>query len=74
MDARPSLQNQAFTALSFAEAATLDAFFEQLFPVHESGPGASSIGVIHYLDRALSGQLHLGPRTSWWAKSHETEP
>jgi betaine-aldehyde dehydrogenase len=19
-------------------------------------------------------QLHLGPRTSWWAKSHETEP
>jgi gluconate 2-dehydrogenase alpha chain len=55
MDARPSLQNQAFTALSFAEAATLDALFEQLFPADESGPGASSIGVIHYLDRALSG-------------------
>jgi gluconate 2-dehydrogenase alpha chain len=55
MDARPSLQNQAFTALSFAEAATLDALFEQMFPADESGPGASSIGVIAYLDRALSG-------------------
>src|ERR1700719_5344221 len=55
MDARHSLQNQAFTALSVAEATTLDAFFEQLFPADENGPGASSIGVIQYLDRALSG-------------------
>ena len=55
------LQNQAFTALSVAEASTLDALFEQLFPGDENGPGASAIGVIQYLDRALSGPyaLHL---------------
>jgi hypothetical protein len=47
--------NHAFTALNLAEAATLDALFEQLFPADEVGPGASSIGVIAYLDRALSG-------------------
>ena len=55
MDARHSLQNQAFTALSVAEATTLDALFEQLFPADENGPGASSIGVTQYLDQALSG-------------------
>jgi gluconate 2-dehydrogenase alpha chain len=55
MDARHSLHNQAFTALSVAEASTLDALFEQLFPADENGPGASSIGVTQYLDRALSG-------------------
>jgi gluconate 2-dehydrogenase subunit 3-like protein len=55
MDTRPSLQNQAFTALSVAEASALDALFKQLFPADENGPGASSIGVIEYLDRALSG-------------------
>jgi hypothetical protein len=53
MDMQPA--NQAFTALSVAEACTLDALFEQLFPADESGPGASAIGVIQYLDRALSG-------------------
>jgi hypothetical protein len=52
---QPLVQNQAFTVLGPAEAATLNTFFEQLFPADESGPGASSIGVIHYLDRALSG-------------------
>jgi hypothetical protein len=49
------LQNQAFAALSVWEATTLDALFEQLFPADKSGPGASAIGVIQYLDRALSG-------------------
>src|ERR1700759_602988 len=43
------------TALNFAEVATLDAFFEHLFPADEYGAGAASIGVIQYLDRALSG-------------------
>src|SRR5262249_49831174 len=52
---QPSFQNQAFMALSVTEASTLDALFEQLFPADESGPGASAIGVIQYLDRALSG-------------------
>src|ERR1700719_4505869 len=45
----------AFTALNLAEVAALDALFEHLFPADEYGPGASSIGVIRYLDRALSG-------------------
>ena len=55
MDMQLSLQNQAFTALTVAEASTLDDLFEQLLPADESGPGASAIGVIQYLDRALSG-------------------
>jgi gluconate 2-dehydrogenase alpha chain len=55
MQTRSLSQNQVFTALSLSEAATLDALFEQLFPADENGPGASSIGVLHYLDRALSG-------------------
>ena len=63
MDARHSLQNLAFTALTVAEATMLDALFEQLFPTDENGPGASSIGVTLYLDRALSGPYwqHLEP-------------
>ena len=55
MNAQHPLKNQAFTALSLDEAVTIDALFEQLFPADEKGPGASSIGVINYLDRALSG-------------------
>ena len=55
MDTNFPPQNYAFTALNLAEAATLDALFERLFPGDENGPGASSIGVIRYLDRALSG-------------------
>ncbi len=54
-DHRISAPDQTFTALNPAQAATLDALFEQLFPADENGPGASSIGVIQYLDRALSG-------------------
>src|ERR1700722_7975508 len=50
-----SSHNLAFTALNSAESATLDALFEQLFPTDENGPGASTVGVIEYLDRALSG-------------------
>jgi gluconate 2-dehydrogenase alpha chain len=55
MSIESSPSEYAFTALNLAEAATLDTFFEQLFPADEYGPGASSIGVIRYLDRALSG-------------------
>src|SRR5262249_17710242 len=55
MQTRSMSQNQVFTALSLTEAATLEALFEQLFPADEHGPGASSMGVLHYLDRALSG-------------------
>jgi gluconate 2-dehydrogenase alpha chain len=50
-----SSPDHSFTALNLTEVSTLEAFFEQLFPADEYGPGASSIGVIRYLDRALSG-------------------
>jgi gluconate 2-dehydrogenase alpha chain len=55
MDTLPLNLARALTALNQVEAATLNAFFEQLFPGDENGPGASSIGVLQYLDRALSG-------------------
>src|ERR1700720_4728194 len=50
-----SVRGYAWTVLNLTQVATLDAFFEQLFPADEYGPGASSIGVMQYLDRALSG-------------------
>jgi gluconate 2-dehydrogenase alpha chain len=46
---------RVFTAINTYEAETLGALFERLFPADEYGPGASSIGVVPYLDRALSG-------------------
>jgi gluconate 2-dehydrogenase alpha chain len=55
MHTDPLLPHPVFTALNPTEAVTLNALFEQLFPADENGPGASSIGVIRYLDRALSG-------------------
>lgn len=61
MDTESLSYGDAFGALSRAEFTTLNALFEQLFPTDENGPGASSIGVIQYLDRALGGPyaLHL---------------
>ena len=46
---------RVLTALNQAEAEILEVFFEHLFPADENGPGATSIGVVQYLDRALSG-------------------
>jgi gluconate 2-dehydrogenase alpha chain len=46
---------RVFTAINSHEAETLGALFERLFPADEYGPGASSIGAVPYLDRALSG-------------------
>lgn len=45
------------TCISFspAEATTATALFERIFPEDESGPGATEIGVLNYVDRALSG-------------------
>lgn len=37
------------------EARTAAAIFERLFPADEHGPGASEIGVVMYVDRALAG-------------------
>src|ERR671911_1409632 len=45
----------ATTSLSRYEARTAAAVFERLFPADEHGPGATAIGVLTYLDRALAG-------------------
>src|SRR5277367_6147327 len=55
MDTQPLPYTRPLTALNQQEAATLNALFDKLFPADDNGPGASSIGVIQYLDRALSG-------------------
>src|ERR1700730_9166961 len=41
--------------LTPVEARTLAAILERRFPADESGPGATEIGVLDYLDRALGG-------------------
>jgi gluconate 2-dehydrogenase alpha chain len=48
----PKASPFVFTA---AEADTLVAILERLFPADENGPGATEIGVLDYLDRALAG-------------------
>ena len=45
----------ATSSLSRYEARTAAAVFERLFPADEHGPGATGIGVLTYLDRALAG-------------------
>jgi len=42
-------------ALTAAEAGTLGALLERMFPADELGPGALEIGVLDYLERALAG-------------------
>ncbi len=37
------------------EGRTAAALFERFFPADENGPGAAEIGVVAYVDRALSG-------------------
>ena len=37
------------------EARTVAAIAERLFPADESGPGATEIGVLPYIDQALAG-------------------
>src|SRR3954470_10420157 len=45
----------ALIALNPYEARTASALFERLFPADGHGPGATEIGVVTYLDRALAG-------------------
>jgi gluconate 2-dehydrogenase alpha chain len=45
----------ALLTLSPYEARTLAVIFERLFPADEFGPGATEIGVLTYVDRALAG-------------------
>jgi gluconate 2-dehydrogenase alpha chain len=48
-------QTPALLVLTPYEARTAEALFERLFPTDENGPGATGIGVVAYLDRALAG-------------------
>src|ERR687898_1937305 len=48
-------QTPALLVLTPYEARTAAAAFERLFPADENGPGATGIGVLAYLDRALAG-------------------
>ena len=49
---------EALLSLTPYEARTAAAIFERLFPADAHSPGASAIGVIGYLDRALAGAYH----------------
>ena len=48
-------KTSALLVLNPYEARTAVAVFERLFPADEHGPGATEIGVLTYLDRALAG-------------------
>jgi gluconate 2-dehydrogenase alpha chain len=48
-------KTSALLVLNPYEARTAAAVFERLFPADEHGPGATEIGVLTYLDRALAG-------------------
>lgn len=45
----------ALISLNTYEGRTAAAVFERLFPADDSGPGATDIGVLAYVDLALSG-------------------
>ena len=49
---------QALLTLTPYEARTATAIFERLFPADAHDLGASAIGVVPYLDRALAGAYH----------------
>src|SRR4028119_2517031 len=51
-------QMPALISLNADEARTAAAVFERLFPANEDGPGATQIGVLAYVDRALAGAYH----------------
>jgi len=48
-------RKSALLVLNPYEARTTAALFERLFPAGEHGPGATTIGVLEYVDRALAG-------------------
>src|SRR4051812_38401018 len=49
------MDGETFVSLNPVEARTAVALFERLFPEDANGPGATQIGVVTYLDRALAG-------------------
>src|SRR5919199_5542773 len=48
-------KTRALLVLTPYEARTAAAIFERLFPADEHSPGATEIGALTYLDRALAG-------------------
>lgn len=48
-------RNSALVSLNWYEARTAEAVFERMFPADDTGPGASEIGVVGYVDKALAG-------------------
>ena len=49
---------EALLSLTPYEARTATAIFERLFPADAHDLGATAIGVVAYLDRALAGAYH----------------
>jgi gluconate 2-dehydrogenase alpha chain len=47
--------DHAYASLNPTQARTLTAIFERMFPADARDPGATEIGVVEYLDRALAG-------------------
>ncbi len=47
--------SEALLFFNSTDAATVDAFVEQIIPSEEGSPGASDAGVVYYIDRALAG-------------------
>jgi gluconate 2-dehydrogenase gamma chain len=58
--------SDALKALTAAEATTLDAVLNRLFPTDATGPGAKEANVLRYVDWALAGDLSIfrGPYAS----------
>lgn len=54
-EGRTPQQPAALIALNPYEGRTAAAIFERLFPADQNGPGATEIGVLTYVDRALAG-------------------
>jgi len=52
---------QPLLALSDQQARTVEALFERMFPADLASPGATDIGALTYIDRALAGayRAHL---------------
>jgi len=58
--------SDALKALTAAEATTLDAVLNRLFPTDATGPGAKEANVLRYIDWSLAGDLSVfrGPYAS----------
>jgi gluconate 2-dehydrogenase gamma chain len=58
-------------ALNAAEAATVGAMADRIFPPDGDGPGATEIGVVTYLDGQLAGDWGAGARLYRHGPFHE---